>query len=87
LLDDDQESFAHFEEIDLREEAGKDSAGKERRKTSDLPLKAQILLGPVHKYRLMGVFPWPFLVHVLLVIADSYWIVYMNQMNAAFISQ
>lgn len=87
MLDDDQESFAHFEEIDLREEAGKDSAGKERRKTSDLPLKAQILLGPVHKYRLMGVFPWPFLVHVLLVIADSYWIVYMNQMNAAFISQ
>ena len=81
------ESFLQFEEIDLREEAGKDYEGKERQKTSDLPLKAQILLGPIHKYRLMGVFPWPFLVHVLLALADSYWIVYMNNMNASFISQ
>lgn len=31
MLNDDQESFASFEEIDLREEAGKDSKGQERR--------------------------------------------------------
>lgn len=87
LLDGTDESFADFTSIDLREQAGQDEDGAERQKTSELPLKAQILLGPMHKYRLMGVFPWPFLVHVLLVIADSYWIVYMNQMNSAFISR
>lgn len=83
---DEKDITADLAGIDLREEAGRDYA-VDRKKTSDLPLKAQILLGPIHKYRLMGVFPWPFLIHVLLVIADSYWIVYMSHMNAAFISQ
>ena len=50
-------------------------------------MKAQILLGPIHKYRLMGVFPWPFLVHILLVCVDSYWLVYMNRLNSTFIAE
>jgi hypothetical protein len=43
-----------------------------------VPLKSLILLGPISLYNLMGVFPWAFILHILLALADSYWILFMN---------
>jgi hypothetical protein len=45
----------------------------------NVPLKAEIMLHPIKKYRMLGVFPWALLIHILLVISDSIWM--LNDIN------
>ena len=44
-----------------------------------VPLKAEIMLHPIKKYRMLGIFPWALIIHILLVISDSIWM--LNDIN------
>ena len=50
-----------------------DDENEENKKTkiSTVPLISQIILGPIHRYRYYGSFPWKMFVHVLIVIMAS----------------
>ena len=60
---------------DANEEEGKK---KEKRYSLDMPIKGFLLLGPLKQYKVFGIFPWSFMIHLMLVIADSYWLLQMN---------
>lgn len=47
----------------------------------EIPLKAQVLLDPLNKYRIYGVFPWIFFVHILTVILDSFMLIDINNIS------
>ena len=44
-----------------------------------VPVKGYVLLSPVSQYKLYGKFPWTFLIHILIIFCDSWWLV--RQMN------
>jgi len=33
------------------------------------------MLHPIKKYMMLGIFPWAMLIHILLVISDSIWMI------------
>ena len=45
----------------------------------NIPLKAHILLGPLGKYMMYGVFPWSLLLHVILVLVDVFLLYEFNK--------
>ena len=49
--------------------------------TKEAPLIADILFGPIQKFSITGVFPWPMLVHMLLMIVDMAWLFHNNAGN------
>lgn len=51
------------------------------KKVSDVPLISQIILGPIHRYRYYGRFPWKMFVHVLIVLMASVVLLKSNSEN------
>ena len=43
-----------------------------------IPFSARILLGPMKKYFMYGVFPWTMLLHLTLVFLASYQLIHTN---------
>jgi hypothetical protein len=60
-------------------ETEEDGKKKEKRYSLDMPIKGFLLLGPLKQYKVFGIFPWSFMIHLMLVIADSYWLLQMNE--------
>ena len=52
----------------------------------DIPLKAEVLLDPVSKYKIYGVFPWILFLHVMTVIFDSSTLISINNNSGELIS-
>jgi hypothetical protein len=48
---------------------------------NEIPLKAQVLLDPISKYKIYGVFPWILFIHVLTVILDSTILLEINDVS------
>ena len=40
-----------------------------------VPVKGYVLLSPVSQYKLYGKFPWAFMVHMLIIFCDSWWLI------------
>lgn len=45
----------------------------------DIPIRDKILLGPIDKYRKYNNFPWKFLLHILMIIATTFQVIYVVQ--------
>lgn len=43
------------------------------------------MLGPLKKYKMLGVFPWALLMHILLVICDSIWMALVIDNQQAYV--
>ena len=52
---------------------------------NEIPLKAEVLLDPISKYKIYGVFPWILFVHILTVYIDSSMLISINNISGELI--